>query len=228
MRTRRGQYLRWTIGRIAWVESWDGMEREEIEHVSTSFWKRAQKLWPEFRKPYWLRRWVEHRCPYSLYNLLKHFHSQGHGWVHLLCVWPDCWTIQKWPVFYSERSQGIGQEPMEQRCSIDHRWVFRRSIVVAQRWVTRIRLKNTTQSHIVILIHVIHLVLMKKANELKKINLANALPIHELDLDPSSKICRQLGESLKRYYFGYTTLSKRTIWTYLMVRFTMICWKYFF
>lgn len=60
-------------------------------------------------------------------------------------------------------------------------------------------------------------VLMKKPSTLKKINLANAVPFQELGLNADSEQCQQLGDSIKKFYFGFSSLSADTIWTYLMV-----------
>lgn len=58
---------------------------------------------------------------------------------------------------------------------------------------------------------------MKKPNDLNKTNLANTLPFYEFGLDPDNEECQELGEALRKFYFGYTPISKETIWTYLMV-----------
>lgn len=60
-------------------------------------------------------------------------------------------------------------------------------------------------------------VLMKKPSTLKKVNLANAVPFQEFGLNAESEICQELGESIKKFYFGFSSLSADTIWTYLMV-----------
>lgn len=60
-------------------------------------------------------------------------------------------------------------------------------------------------------------VLMKKPSTLKKINLANAVPFQEFGLDPDGKKCQELGQSMKKFYFGFSSISADTIWTYLMV-----------
>lgn len=60
-------------------------------------------------------------------------------------------------------------------------------------------------------------VLMKKPKDLDKVNFTKAF--HEFCLDPDDKKSHELAEVLRKFYFGYTTMSKRTIYTYLMVRF---------
>lgn len=60
-------------------------------------------------------------------------------------------------------------------------------------------------------------VLMRKPSTLKKIDMANAVPFHEFGLSPDSERCQTLGDSLKKFYFGYSPISGDTIWTYLMV-----------
>lgn len=58
---------------------------------------------------------------------------------------------------------------------------------------------------------------MKKPSTLKKVNLANAVPFQELGLNTDSEKCQELGQSIKKFYFGFSSLSADTIWTYLMV-----------
>lgn len=65
-------------------------------------------------------------------------------------------------------------------------------------------------------------VTMKKPSILKKLKLEYALPFHETGLDPDSEQIRQMGIDLKKFYFGYSTLSVETIFVYLMV----IIWNY--
>lgn len=61
------------------------------------------------------------------------------------------------------------------------------------------------------------IVLKKNPKALEIASLAKAVPYLEFGLDADDKKCHELGEVLKKFYFGYTAISKRTIWTFLMV-----------
>lgn len=52
---------------------------------------------------------------------------------------------------------------------------------------------------------------------MSKIRLEYALPTHELGLDVESAQCREMGEQLKKFYFGFSALSIETVFVYLMV-----------
>lgn len=58
---------------------------------------------------------------------------------------------------------------------------------------------------------------MKKPSILTKLKLEYALPFHETGLDPDSEQNREMGIDLKKFYFGYSSLSVETIFVYLMV-----------
>lgn len=60
-------------------------------------------------------------------------------------------------------------------------------------------------------------VTMKKPSILTKLKLEYALPFHETGLDPDSEQNREMGIDLKKFYFGYSSLSVETIFVYLMV-----------
>lgn len=61
-------------------------------------------------------------------------------------------------------------------------------------------------------------VTMKKPSILSKINLGYLLPIFELGLDVDSEQCHQMAEELRKFYFGFSTVSAETVMVYLMVR----------
>lgn len=65
-------------------------------------------------------------------------------------------------------------------------------------------------------------VTMKKPSTLAKINLAYTLPLHELGIDVGDDVGYEMGKQLKKFYFGFSTVSVETIFVYLMVRFTAI------
>lgn len=58
---------------------------------------------------------------------------------------------------------------------------------------------------------------MKKPSTLAKINLAYALPFHDLGVNVESEQGHEMGKQLRKFYFGYSTLSVETIFVYLMV-----------
>lgn len=60
-------------------------------------------------------------------------------------------------------------------------------------------------------------VTMRKPSILPKIKLEYLLPVYELGLDVESERCREMGEELKKFYFGYSAVSAETILVYLMV-----------
>lgn len=60
-------------------------------------------------------------------------------------------------------------------------------------------------------------VIMKEAKTLNSIDLANAVPFQEFGFDPRCDCCQKLGQSMKRFYFGFSPISGNTIGTYLMV-----------
>lgn len=62
-------------------------------------------------------------------------------------------------------------------------------------------------------------VTLKKPSLMSKLKLEYALPFHELDLDVDSEQGREMGKQLKKFYFGYSSLSVETIFVYLMVFF---------
>lgn len=63
---------------------------------------------------------------------------------------------------------------------------------------------------------------MKKPSILTKLKLEYALPFHETGLDPDSEQNREMGIDLKKFYFGYSSISVQTIFVYLMV----IIWSF--
>lgn len=63
---------------------------------------------------------------------------------------------------------------------------------------------------------------MKKPSILTKLKLEYALPFHETGVDPDSEQNREMGVDLKKFYFGYSSLSVETIFVYLMV----IIWSF--
>lgn len=58
---------------------------------------------------------------------------------------------------------------------------------------------------------------MKKPSLMSKLKLEYALPFHELEVDFDSDQAREMGKQLKKFYFGYSSLSVETIFVYLMV-----------
>lgn len=60
-------------------------------------------------------------------------------------------------------------------------------------------------------------VTMRKPSTLAKIRLEYLLPIFELNLDAESDKCREMANELKKFYFGYSSVSPETILVYLMV-----------
>lgn len=52
---------------------------------------------------------------------------------------------------------------------------------------------------------------------MSKIRLENALPITELGIDVESSHALEMGEQLKKFYFGFSALSMETLLVYLMV-----------
>lgn len=57
----------------------------------------------------------------------------------------------------------------------------------------------------------------RRPSLMSKIRLANALPIDELDIDVESTQAHEMGEQLKKFYFGFSELSIETVLVYLMV-----------
>lgn len=57
---------------------------------------------------------------------------------------------------------------------------------------------------------------------MSKLKLEYALPFHELEVDFDSDQAREMGKQLKKFYFGYSSLSVETIFVYLMVL-NLIC-----
>lgn len=58
---------------------------------------------------------------------------------------------------------------------------------------------------------------MKKPSILSKLKLEYALPFHELGIDVDSDQGREMGKQLRKFYFGFSSLSVETIFVYLMV-----------
>lgn len=67
---------------------------------------------------------------------------------------------------------------------------------------------------------------MKKPALLPKLKLEYTLPLKELGIDFDSQQSRDMGKQLKKFYFGYSTLSAETIFVYLMVRSKLQCIYY--
>lgn len=57
---------------------------------------------------------------------------------------------------------------------------------------------------------------MKKPSP-PKLNLNYVAPLHELGLEVDSDKAKQLGQLLKKYYFGYSNLKAKTVSVYFMV-----------
>lgn len=59
---------------------------------------------------------------------------------------------------------------------------------------------------------------------MSKLKLEYLLPIFELNLDVESEQCREMAIELKKFYFGYSSVSPETVLVYLMVsRMNNIC-----
>lgn len=128
-------------------------------------------------------------------------------------------------MFPSDGSKGAGCKCLEQKCAIDHWRVLRRSIAIVQPWVSSRQSGGMECIGILLLnLNLPRTELAKKPKDLYKVDLANAVPFQEFGIDPGSMKCLELGEALRKYYFGYTSISKGTLWSYLTVCFAV--WIY--
>lgn len=57
----------------------------------------------------------------------------------------------------------------------------------------------------------------RRPSLLPKIRLEYALPLDELDLDVDSPQVQEMGDELKKFYFGFSALNMETVLVYLMV-----------
>lgn len=60
-------------------------------------------------------------------------------------------------------------------------------------------------------------VAVRKPDILKKLNFKYIMPHEELGIDLDSDKCEEFGESVRKFYFGYSKLSMQTILVYMMV-----------
>lgn len=58
---------------------------------------------------------------------------------------------------------------------------------------------------------------MERPHLIPQIKLEYALPYHEFNVQPDSVQCQEMAKRLKKFYFGYSSLSIETLMVYLMV-----------